>query len=52
MNKKAGISWGSSAHTAIKEPVYSIGPGTESFSGYLDNTENPINIGRLMGMQE
>ena len=52
MNKKAGISWGSSAHTAINVPVYSIGPGSESFSGYIDNTDIPINIGKLIGIRE
>jgi alkaline phosphatase len=50
MNKKAGISWGTTSHTAINVPVYSIGVGSELFSGYIDNTDIPKAIGKLMGI--
>jgi alkaline phosphatase len=46
--EKAGISWGTSAHTAVNVPVYAIGPGAEKLSGYIDNTDIPRIIGTLM----
>lgn len=49
-DQKAGISWGSSAHTFINVPVYAIGPGAEKFSGYIDNTDIPRIIGEIMGI--
>jgi len=48
--EKAGISWGSHAHTCVNVPVYSMGPGAEKFSGYIDNTDIPKLIGGLMGI--
>jgi alkaline phosphatase len=48
--EKAGISWGSNAHTFVNVPVYAIGPGAEKFSGYIDNTDIPKLIGQLMGI--
>lgn len=52
MDRKAGISWGTGAHTAINVPVYAIGPSSELFSGYIDNTDIPKIIGKLMGIKE
>jgi alkaline phosphatase len=49
LNKKAGISWGSTAHTGINVPIYSTGSGSELFSGTIDNTDIPRFIGELMG---
>jgi alkaline phosphatase len=49
--EKAGISWGSSAHTFINVPVYAIGPGAEKFSGYIDNTDIPRIIAELMAVK-
>jgi alkaline phosphatase len=46
--EKAGISWGTNAHTCVNVPVYAIGPGAEKFSGYIDNTDIPRIIGTLM----
>ena len=48
--EKAGISWGTSAHTCVNVPVYAIGTGAERFSGYIDNTDIPKIIGELMGI--
>jgi len=48
--RKAGISWGSTAHTCIKVPVYSTGAGSERFSGMIDNTDIPKIIGELIGV--
>jgi len=50
--EKAGISWGSHAHTCVSVPVYAIGTGAERFSGYIDNTDIPKLIGELMGVWE
>jgi alkaline phosphatase len=50
--EKAGVSWGSNAHTCVNVPVYAIGPGAEKFSGYIDNTEIPKLIGQLMGISQ
>jgi alkaline phosphatase len=52
MNKKAGISWGSTSHTGISVPVYTTGTGAELFSGTIDNTEIPKFIGNRMGVWE
>ena len=52
LSEKAGISWGSNAHTSINVPVYSIGMGAERFSGYIDNTDIPRIIAELMGVWE
>lgn len=41
LNQKAGIGWTTSSHTAINVPVYSIGVGSEKFSGLIDNTDIP-----------
>lgn len=50
MNKKAGISWGTTSHTGVNVPVYAIGTGADLFSGYIDNTDIPKIIGELMGI--
>jgi alkaline phosphatase len=39
LNKKAHIGWTTYAHTAHTVPVFAIGPGAQSFSGWHDNTE-------------
>ena len=48
--EKAGIAWGSNAHTCASVPVYAIGEGAEKFSGSIDNTDIPRLIGELMGV--
>ena len=49
--QKAGIAWGSDAHTFVNVPVYAIGPGSRKFSGYIDNTDIPRLIGEMMGIE-
>lgn len=49
-DQKAGIAWGSNAHTFVNVPVYAIGQGAEKFSGYIDNTDIPRLIGEIMGV--
>lgn len=39
LNKKAHIGWTTRAHSAHTVPVFAIGPGAQSFSGWHDNTE-------------
>ena len=50
MNNKAGISWGTTDHTAVAVPVYAIGAGAERFTGYHDNTDIPKILEDLLGL--
>jgi len=50
--KKAGIGWSTTDHTCVNVPVYSIGTGSEKFSGYIDNTDIPKLIGELMQIKD
>ncbi len=49
LNRKAGIGWTTSNHTALPVPVRAIGNGQEMFMGYLDNTNIPIKVMQKMG---
>ena len=51
LDKKAGIAWSSDSHTCVNVPVYTIGKGSERFSGYIDNTDIPKLIGEIMGVR-
>jgi alkaline phosphatase len=44
--------WTSGSHTAVDVPVYAFGPGSELFSGALDNTEIPNHIAELTDLKE
>ena len=50
LNRKAGINWGSYAHTAIPVPVSAIGVGQETFTGFYDNTHLQKKIAAAMGV--
>jgi alkaline phosphatase len=50
VSQKAGIAWGSGAHTYVDVPVFAIGAGAEAFSGMYDNTELPKKLEILMGI--
>ncbi len=39
LNKKAKLGWTSYSHTAANVPVFAIGTGAETFTGWYDNTE-------------
>ena len=39
LNRQAGISWTSYAHTGVPVPVSAAGVGQDSFNGYYDNTD-------------
>lgn len=46
--RKAGIGWTTWSHTAIPVPVRAIGPGKEMFESYIDNTDIPNNLAKLL----
>jgi alkaline phosphatase len=50
LNHKAGIGWTNWSHTGIPVPVRATGAGQDWFEGYLDNTDIPNNIIKLMGL--
>jgi alkaline phosphatase len=50
LNSRAGIAWGTWAHTAQPVPVFAIGEGAELFEGYYDNTDIPKKIAKAMGI--
>ncbi len=39
LNKKAGLGWTSTSHSATPVPIFTVGVGAERFSGLHDNTE-------------
>jgi alkaline phosphatase len=51
LNQKAGIAWTTYSHTGVPVPVYSIGKGSELFSGYYDNTDIAKNLMTLTGVK-
>lgn len=44
--------WGTTGHTPIQVPVYAYGPGSDYFAGVYDNTQVPIRIAELIGVEE
>ena len=44
--------WTTGDHTASNVPIYAFGPGSEKFSGTLDNTDIPKRIAELTGIKE
>ena len=49
MSAKAGAGWTTPNHTGNPVPVYAVGPGSEIFGCFQDNTEIPRKIARLAG---
>ncbi|MEM7051442.1 MAG: alkaline phosphatase [Acidobacteriota bacterium] len=54
--ERHGVTWvpkidsfNTAGHTGDDVPLYAGGPGAESFSGALDNTEIPQRLGALLG---
>lgn len=39
LNNKSGIAFSSYQHTAVPVPVFAIGAGADTFTGYYDNTD-------------
>jgi alkaline phosphatase len=48
VSQKAGIGWTTFQHTGSMVPIYSVGVGSERFSGVLDNTDIPHIILNLL----
>lgn len=44
--------WNGSGHTAGDVPIFAFGPGSEKFSGVMDNTEISKHIAELTGIKE
>jgi alkaline phosphatase len=47
----ARLGWSTSSHTAVDVPIFAYGPGSESFSGTLDNTQVGLRLAELMGVE-
>jgi alkaline phosphatase len=50
MSKKAGVGWTTPNHTGTSVPLRALGSGQEYFKTYLDNTDVPKLIGKVMGI--
>lgn len=48
VNQKAGIGWGTLAHSGMQVPIYALGVGQAYFQRPLDNTEIPKIIEKMM----
>jgi alkaline phosphatase len=49
-NQAAGIGWTTYSHTGVPVPVYALGAGQGSFSGYYDNTDIFRKLAKAMGV--
>ncbi|MEN3008838.1 alkaline phosphatase [Pseudothermotoga sp.] len=49
ISSKALLGWTTFDHTGDPVPLFAFGPGAEHFTGWLDNTDIPRTIARLMG---
>lgn len=48
VSNRAGISWGTYAHSGVPVACWSIGVGAENFKGYIDNTDIPRIINNIL----
>ncbi|HBT38499.1 MAG: Alkaline phosphatase [Thermotoga sp. 50_1627] len=49
ISSKVLLGWTTFDHTSDPVPIFAFGPGSEHFTGWLDNTDVPRIIARLMG---
>jgi alkaline phosphatase len=49
--RQTGFYWGTSGHTTEPVAVGAIGPGSELFKGYHDNTDFAHTLHRLIGRE-
>ncbi|MBT1248424.1 MULTISPECIES: alkaline phosphatase [unclassified Thermosipho (in: thermotogales)] len=49
LSEKALVGWTTYKHTAAPVPIFAFGPGAENFNGFMDNTDIPRIISRLLG---
>jgi alkaline phosphatase len=52
LDNKAGIAYATHYHSACPVPVRAIGPGSELFAGYIDNTDIANNLFTLLGAKQ
>ncbi|HON19347.1 MAG TPA: alkaline phosphatase [Salinivirgaceae bacterium] len=50
LNHRAGVTWGTTAHTFQPTMVFASGVGSEEFSGVFENTDLPKKIIKIMGL--
>lgn len=51
LNQKAGIAWGSYSHTGVPVATSAVGVGAEAYEGAYDNTDIPLRLMNIMGME-
>jgi alkaline phosphatase len=51
LSKNAFVGWTTTSHLGNAVPIFSIGTGSENFSGRMDNTEIPRKILKIMGIK-
>ena len=51
MQSKSGVGWTSGSHTGVPVLTTAIGPGSESFTGLIDNTDIAKTLKSLMERQ-
>jgi len=51
LSKAAKVGWTTTSHLGNAVPIFSIGSGSRSFSGRMDNTEIPRKILNLMNIE-
>ena len=49
LSRQAGVAWTTYGHTTVPAPVTAIGPGSERFTGYYENTDLFFKIAAAMG---
>ncbi|HMR20092.1 MAG TPA: alkaline phosphatase, partial [Sphingobacterium sp.] len=50
LNKKSGLGWASTNHSATAVPVFAVGVGAERFNHSMDNTDIPKKIAESAGL--
>lgn len=50
ISERASVGWTTHDHTGATVPVFAFGPGSEEFTGVMDNTELPIKVAELLGV--
>jgi len=52
LDGKINIQWGTDEHNGTAVPVFAYGPHAERFMGWYDNTEIPVKIADILGIQD
>jgi alkaline phosphatase len=51
VSDRAGVTWSTGGHTGTPVPVFAYGPGSDQFSGVMDNTDVPRRIAQSVGIE-